>query len=80
MSGYRTILSEIFIKNTLQSAVKFGIISPQSQKTIAEPRNSTYLQLAQSTPKACFLCVTFAHPKSLRILFLLIKSTNLSQW
>ena len=40
--------------NPLQSAVKFGIISLQSKKTIAEPRNSTYLHTAQSTPKACF--------------------------
>lgn len=63
MSGYKTILSEIFIKNTLQSAVKFGIISLQSQKTIAEPRNSTYLQLAQSTPKACFFMRNIRTPK-----------------
>lgn len=63
MGGYKTILSEIFIKNTLQSAVKFGIISPQSQKTIAEPRNSTYLQLAQSTPKACFFMRNIRTPK-----------------
>lgn len=35
MSGYKTILSEIFIKNTLQSAVKFGIIFSQSEKVIA---------------------------------------------
>ncbi|BCB66095.1 host cell division inhibitor Icd-like protein [Haemophilus influenzae] len=49
--------------NPLQSAVKFGIISPQSQKTIAEPRNSTYLQLAQSTPKACFFMRNIRTPK-----------------
>nr|DAO06374.1 MAG TPA: Ash protein family protein [Caudoviricetes sp.] len=63
MGGYKTILSEIFIKNTLQSAVKFGIISLQSQKTIAEPANSTYLQLAQSTPKACFFMRNIRTPK-----------------
>ena len=63
MGGYKTILSEIFIKNTLQSAVKFGIISLQSQKTIAEPGNSTYLQLAQSTPKACFFMRSIRTPK-----------------
>ena len=63
MGGYKTILSEIFIKNTLQSAVKFGIISLQSQKTIAEPQNSTYLQLAQSTPKACFFMRNIRTPK-----------------
>lgn len=49
--------------NPLQSAVNFGIISPQSQKTIAEPRNSTYLQLAQSTPKACFFMRNIRTPK-----------------
>ena len=49
--------------NPLQSAVKFGIISPQSQKTIAEPRNSTYLQVAQSTPKACFFMRNIRTPK-----------------
>ena len=70
MGGYKTILSEILIKNTLQSAVKFGIISLQSQKTIAEPRNSTYLQLAQSTPKACFFMRNIRTPQNkLRILF-----------
>ena len=70
MGGYKTILSEIFIKNTLQSAVKFGIISLQSQKTIAEPQNSTYLQLAQSTPKACFFMRNIRTPQNkLRILF-----------
>ena len=48
---------------TLQSAVKFGIISLQSQKTIAEPRNSTYLHTAQSTPKACFFMRNIRTPK-----------------
>ncbi|CBY80836.1 hypothetical protein AO053_04205 [Haemophilus influenzae biotype aegyptius] len=56
--------------NPLQSAVNFGIISPQSQKTIAEPGNSTYLQLAQSTPKACFFMRNIRTPQNkLRILF-----------
>ncbi len=49
--------------NTLQSAVKFGIISLQSQKTIAEPGNSTYLHTAQSTPKACFFMRNIRTPK-----------------
>ncbi|MFC2332815.1 MAG: host cell division inhibitor Icd-like protein [Haemophilus seminalis] len=49
--------------NPLQSAVKFGIISPQSQKTIAEPGNSTYLHTAQSTPKACFFMRNIRTPK-----------------
>lgn len=49
--------------NPLQSAVKFGIISPQSQKTIAEPQNSTYLHTAQSTPKACFFMRNIRTPK-----------------
>ena len=56
--------------NPLQSAVKFGIISPQSQKTIAEPANSTYLHTAQSTPKACFFMRDIRTPQNkLRILF-----------
>ena len=49
--------------NPLQSAVKFGIISLQSQKTIAEPANSTYLHTAQSTPKACFFMRNIRTPK-----------------
>ena len=50
MGGYKTILSEIFIKNTLQSAVKFGIISAQSEKVIAS-REKLNLYLANdSTP------------------------------
>lgn len=49
--------------NPLQSAVKFGIIFLQSKKTIAEPANSTYLQLAQSTPKACFFMRNIRTPK-----------------
>ena len=49
--------------NPLQSAVKFGIISLQSKKTIAEPRNSTYLHTAQSTPKACFFMRNIRTPK-----------------
>lgn len=56
--------------NPLQSAVKFGIISLQSQKTIAEPANSTYLHTAQSTPKACFFMRNIRTPQNkLRILF-----------
>lgn len=51
MGGYKTILSEIFIKNTLQSAVKFGIISPQSEKVIASRGKLNYLPEANdSTP------------------------------
>ena len=51
MGGYKTILSEIFIKNTLQSAVKFGIIFSQSEKVIASRGKLNYLQLANdSTP------------------------------
>ncbi|MCK9139800.1 host cell division inhibitor Icd-like protein [Haemophilus influenzae] len=49
--------------NPLQSAVKFGIIFLQSNKTIAEPQNSTYLQLAHSTPKACFFMRNIRTPK-----------------
>ena len=50
MGGYKTILSEIFIKNTLQSAVKFGIIFSQSEKMIAS-RGKLNLYLANdSTP------------------------------
>ena len=52
MGGYKTILSEIFIKNTLQSAVKFGIISPQSEKVIASRGKLIYLSQANdSTPQ-----------------------------
>ena len=51
MSGYKTILSEIFIKNTLQSAVKFGIIFSQSEKVIASREKLNYLPEANdSTP------------------------------
>ena len=51
MGGYKTILSEIFIKNTLQSAVKFGIISLQSEKVIASRGKLNYLHMANdSTP------------------------------
>ena len=51
MGGYKTILSEIFIKNTLQSAVKFGIIFSQSEKVIASRGKLNYLLLANdSTP------------------------------
>ena len=51
MGGYKTILSEIFIKNTLQSAVKFGIIFSQSEKVIASRGKLNYLSQANdSTP------------------------------
>ena len=51
MGGYKTILSEIFIKNTLQSAVKFGIIFSQSEKVIASRGKLNYLPKANdSTP------------------------------
>lgn len=59
----RNIFNKHLQNPTLQSAVKFGIISLQSQKTIAEPQNSTYLQLAQSTPKACFFMRNIRTPK-----------------
>lgn len=49
--------------DTLQSAVNFGIISPQSQKTIAEPGNSNNLLVAHSTPKACFFMRDLHTPK-----------------
>ena len=47
----------------LQSAVSFGMIALQSQKTIAEPRNSIYLHTAHSTPKACFFMRNIRTPK-----------------
>lgn len=51
MGGYKTILSEIFIENTLQSAVKFGIIFSQSEKVIASRGKLNYLHMANnSTP------------------------------
>ena len=50
MGGYKTILSEIFIKNTLQSAVKFGIIFSQSEKVIASRGKLIYLLANDSTP------------------------------
>ncbi|WP_228063549.1 MULTISPECIES: host cell division inhibitor Icd-like protein [unclassified Pasteurella] len=52
-----------FAKKALQSAVNFGIIPTQSQKTTAEPRNSNYLSLAHSTPKACFFMRGLHTPK-----------------
>ena len=52
MGGYKTILSEIFIKNTLQTAVKFGIILSQSEKVIASRGKLNYSTLANdSTPQ-----------------------------
>ena len=51
MGGYKTILSEIFIKNTLQSAVSFGIILSQSEKVIASRGKLNIKLLANdSTP------------------------------
>ncbi|MCR1837663.1 host cell division inhibitor Icd-like protein [Pasteurella caecimuris] len=52
-----------FAKNALQTAVNFGIISTQSQKTIAEPQNSNDKQLANSTPLACFFIRSTRTPK-----------------
>ena len=42
---------------------EFGTLSPQSQKTIAEPGNSNKLSVAQSTPKACFFMRKLHTPK-----------------
>ena len=50
MGGYKTILSEIFIKNTLQSAVKFGIIFSQSEKVIASRGKLNLYKANDSTP------------------------------
>ena len=50
MGGYKTILSEIFIKNTLQSAVKFGIIFSQSEKVIASRDKLNLYKANDSTP------------------------------
>ena len=47
----------------LKSPPKFGTIGTQSQKTIAEPRNSNKLSVAQSTPKACFFMRKLHTPK-----------------
>ena len=51
MGGYKTILSEIFIKNTLQSAVKFGIIFSQSEKVIASREKLNLYKANDSTPQ-----------------------------
>ena len=51
MGGYKTILSEIFIKNTLQSAVKFGIILSQSEKVIASRGKLNLIKANDSTPQ-----------------------------
>ncbi|MCX2961897.1 ash family protein [Rodentibacter caecimuris] len=53
-------------KNTLQSAVNFGIIPTQSQKTTAEPRNSNDKSTAHSTPQACFFMRGLHTPKERR--------------
>ncbi|OOF82676.1 hypothetical protein BKG93_11010 [Rodentibacter ratti] len=55
-----------FAKNALQTAVNFGIISTQSQKTTAEPGNSNNLLVAHSTPKACFFMRGLHTPKERR--------------
>ena len=56
--------------NPLQSAVKFGIISPQSEKVIASREKLIYLLANDSTLlNRAFLFVTFAHLKNMRILF-----------
>ena len=57
-------------KTALQTPHIFANIFTQSQKTIAEPANSTYLHTAQSTPKACFFMRNIRTPQNkLRILF-----------
>lgn len=65
---YRLWLADILIilpvlSNLFTTSSQDGIISLQSKKTIAEPGNSTYLQLAQSTPKACFFMRNIRTPK-----------------
>ena len=49
--------------HSLPTVQNIAMISPQSQKTIAEPQNSTYLQLAHSTPEACFFMRNIRTPK-----------------
>ena len=49
--------------HSLPTVKNVAMISPQSQKTIAEPANSTYLQLAHSTPEACFFMRNIRTPK-----------------
>lgn len=53
-------------QNYLQSAVKIGTLSPQSQKTTAEPRNSNKLSVAHNTPNACFFMRALHTPKENR--------------
>ena len=57
----------------LQSAVNFGMIPLQSQKTIVSRGKLTLLQ-AHSTPKACFFMrnIRTSQDKNWRILFYLI--------
>ncbi|WP_242649525.1 host cell division inhibitor Icd-like protein [Rodentibacter pneumotropicus] len=50
-------------QTTLQSAVNFGIIPTQSQKTTAEPQNSNDKSTAHSTPQACFFMRGLHTPK-----------------
>ena len=65
---YRLWLADILIIlpvlwNLFTALSQNGTISSQSQKTIAEPGNSTYLHTAQSTPKACFFMRNIRTPK-----------------
>ncbi|PRK14526.1 hypothetical protein BV195_01229 [Haemophilus influenzae] len=56
--------------NPLQSAVNFGIISLQSNKTIVSREKLNLIKANDSTPlNRAFLFVTFAHLKNMRILF-----------
>ncbi|OOF82828.1 hypothetical protein BKG92_05480 [Rodentibacter ratti] len=50
-------------KNALQTALNFGIIPTQSQKTTAEPENSNDKSTAHSTPQACFFMRGLHTPK-----------------
>ena len=52
-----------FFRKGLTPRGEFGTLSPQSQKTTAEPRNSNKLSVAQSTPKACFFMRKLHTPK-----------------
>lgn len=51
------------MKFYLQNGGGFANIGTQSQKTTAEPENSSYLYTAQSTPKACFFMRKLHTPK-----------------
>ena len=65
---YRLWLANILIilpvlSNLFTTSSQNGIIFSQSEKVIAEPRNSIYLLVAQSTPKACFFMRNIRTPK-----------------